>query len=44
MKELAGPGGKRFRRGLDDEVFVLVIDPLVGDDGTQRFLGRTFRW
>ena len=39
MEKLTGLGGERFGRGLDDEMFVFVVDPFMSDDRTQGFLG-----
>jgi hypothetical protein len=40
IEELAGLDGQRPGRGIDDEVLVLCVDPLVRDDRTERFLCR----
>ena len=40
IEELAGLDRERLGRGVDDEVLVFGIDPVVGDDRAQRFLGR----
>ncbi len=40
IEELAGFDRERLGRGVHDEVLVFGIDPVVGHDGAQRFLGR----
>src|SRR5262249_2347685 len=40
IEELAGPHRDRLGRGLDHEVLVFGVDPLVGNDRAERLLDR----
>src|SRR5262249_40410481 len=43
IEELAGLDRERLGRGIDHEVLVFGIDPVVGDDRAEGFLGRNMR-